>query len=154
MDPDMEAQQLLDQATGEWEGAYRLWMRPADEPDAQSPSHATITGELRGGGLLLRYGWRYDGDVHEGLAIIGRTEGGGLQMGWKDTFHYQDGVMHNDAIGTGAAVLGHYGPVEEPWGCLTEFEMPSRDRLEIRAFNILPGGTEALATEAIYDRVG
>ncbi|MCW2959635.1 MAG: hypothetical protein JWM25_237 [Thermoleophilia bacterium] len=150
----MEMQRLLEDAVGEWVGEYRLWFRPQVEPDAQSESHATVTSELRGSGLLLRYDWRYEADLQEGLAIIGRTDGGGLQMGWSDTFHYKDGVMHNDAVGTTAVVLGHYGPTEAPWGWRTEFAMPSREELEIRAFNILPDGQEALATEARYRRAG
>lgn len=149
----MQPQNLFDDAVGEWQGEYSLWFRPSDVPDAHSPSRASVTSELSGGALLLRYDWRYEEALHEGLAIIGRTEAGGLQMGWSDSFHYEHGVMHNDAVGTRAAVLGHYGPDDAPWGWRTEFEMPSADALEIRGFNILPDGTEALATEAIYQRV-
>jgi hypothetical protein len=150
---EMDSDELLEQSAGEWEGEYRLWMKPADEPDAQSPTRATITRELGGRGLLLRYDWRFDEDAHEGLAIIMSNDEGVLQMGWSDTFHSGGGVMHNEGIATEAKVLAHYGPVEAPWGWRTEFEMPSRDELEIRAYNILPDGLEALATEARYRRV-
>lgn len=149
----MDVHLLLEQAAGEWQGEYKLWFRPGEQPDGESPTRATITRELHGCGLLMRYDWRYEGITHDGLAIIGLTEDDGLQMGWSDTFHYKHGVMHNEAVGTTAAVLGHYGPADAPWGWRTEFDMPSPDALEIRAFNILPDGTEALATVAIYARV-
>lgn len=149
----MDVSTFLTQAVGEWQGEYRLWFEPADEPHAQSATHATVTAELGGTGALLRYDWVNGADQHHGIAVLGRTDDGGLQMGWKDTFHYRDGVMHNAAVGPVPEVLGEYGSPEEPWGWRTQFNMPSSHELEIRAFNILPDGLEVLATEAIYQRV-
>lgn len=148
----MDVAQLIEQAPGKWEGTYKLWMQSTDVPDAESATRATIVSDLRGHSLTVRYDWRYEDKEQLGIAIISRTKSGGLEMGWSDTFHSPDGVMHNAAIGTEARVLAHYGPPEAPWGWRTEFEMPSRDELEIRAFNILPDCTEALATEALYRR--
>jgi hypothetical protein len=148
----MDVTELFEQAPGEWEGTYRLWMRPADVPDAESATRATVAHELGGHALALRYDWRNGETHHHGIAIISRAEGGGVEMGWSDTFHASSGVMHNAAIGAEPKVLAHYGPADEPWGWRTEFDMPSRDELVIRAFNILPSGEEALATEATYRR--
>lgn len=150
----MDVAQLFDDAPGEWAGTYRLWMHSTDTPDAQSDSRATVTREVRGRSLLVRYGWRFDSDEHEGLAIVTRTEEDGLQMGFSDSFHSAAGVMHGEALGAGATVIAHYGPEDAPWGWRTEFEMPSADQLEVRAFNIRPDGTETLATEAVYRRAG
>lgn len=149
----MDVQQLFEQAPGDWEGTYKLWMKSKDAPDAESATRATMVSELRGHSLLLRYDWRFDEQEHLGLAVISRTKDGGIEMGWSDTFHSSDGVMHNAAIDSGAKVLAHYGPEEQPWGWRTEFDMPSSDEFEIRAFNILPSGLEALAIEATYRRV-
>lgn len=150
----MSIDELFEQAEGEWEGEYRLWMRPSDEPDARSATSAHVTRELGGRSLLLHYDWQYGEDVHLGLAIITRTDDGGISMGWSDTFHAKDGVMHNAAVGTDSKVLARYGPEDAPWGWRTEFDLPAPDELVIRAFNITPDGTEALATEARYARVG
>lgn len=149
----MDIELLFEQAPGEWDGTYRLWMHSADAPDSESGSRASISSELRGSSLLLRYGWRFDEEDQLGIAVLSRTKDRGIAMGWTDSFHASDGVMHNAPVGTDAKVLAQYGPADEPWGWRTEFDMPSSDELEIRAFNILPGGAESLATEAVYRRV-
>ena len=149
----MDVQQLFEQAPGEWAGTYQLWMKSTSTPDAESATRASIATEMRGHSLTLRYSWHFDEFEHLGIAVISRAANGGIQMGWSDTFHATDGVMHNAAIGSQVKVLAHYGPAEEQWGWRTEFEMPNADALEIRAFNIYPNGDEALATQAIYQRV-
>ncbi|MCW2927812.1 MAG: hypothetical protein JWM86_1780 [Thermoleophilia bacterium] len=150
----MTTDELFTNAVGEWEGDYRLWLRGGEQPDAESATRATVTSELHGGTLLLRYDWRYEARGQAGLAIITRTGDGGIEMGWSDTFHSATGVMHNDAVGTAATVYATYGPADAPWGWRTEFKMPSADELVIRAYNIPHGRPEAIATEASYRRVG
>lgn len=149
----MDAKALIEQAAGEWEGDYRFWFEPNDRPDAESATRATVTSELRGRTLLLRYTWRFDADAHEGLAIIGCTDASELQIGWSDTFHYSGGVMESIGSSTEASALGHYTADGQTWGWRTEFDMPSPDALVIRAFNVIPDLGEALATEARYRRV-
>lgn len=149
----MNAVNLIEQAAGVWEGEYRLWFQPGP-PETECATRATVTTELEGHSLLLRYDWTREETVHLGIAVISRAKDAGIEMGWSDTFHSTDGVMHCTSLGAEAKVLAYYGPTGEQWGWRTEFAMPSFDALEIRAFNISPGGDETLATEAIYRRVG
>lgn len=51
--------------------------------------------------------------------------------------------------------LGSYGAGAggERWGWRTEVSQPDAEHLDIRMFNITPGGEEALAVEVNYRRV-
>jgi hypothetical protein len=147
----MDAKDLLANAAGSWSGEWKLWMRP-DALDAQSPSRATISSELRGRTLLLRHDWRFGEDDHEGLALLGLDDEGIFQMSWTETFGYAGGIFHCLSESSETSVLGHYGPVDATWGWRTEFDMPTNDELVMRAFNIMPGRDPYLATEGRWTR--
>jgi len=76
-------------------------------------------------------------------------------MAWIDTWHTGHLMMFctgEAGAGEAAEVLGSYGPPEEPWGWRTRVDLRSPDELVITAWNVLPGGLEAKATEAAYAR--
>ena len=144
---------LLQHAPGTWEGTYQLWFDPAGEPQTTSPTGATVSLELDGNGLLLRYDWSFGDDAHTGLAVLSRA-GDGLQMGWSDTFHYSAGVMHCAAGGGSAtSMLGSYEAAGATWGWRTQVDMAGPDELTITAWNVTPDGEEGIATRASYRRV-
>jgi hypothetical protein len=148
----MDAKDLLAQAAGQWVGEWSLWMRP-DQLDANSPSKAHVTSELRGRTLLLRYDWQFDADHHEGLALLGADDEGVFQFAWTETFGSAGILLPQAGDPSGAAsALAQYGPPEAPWGWRTEFDMPSADELVMRAYNIKPGEPEALATLGTWRR--
>jgi hypothetical protein len=148
----MHATDLLSNAAGSWVGDYSLWMK-SDEPDAHSPSTATVTSELRGRTLLLRYTWRFGEDDHEGLALLGADDEGIFQFAWTETFGSAGTLLHQTGDPAGEAkALAHYGPPDAPWGWRTEFEMPSNDELLMLAYIIIPGRGEKLSVRAAWKR--
>ena len=148
------AHHLLGRMAGAWAGEAKTWFEPGVLADT-SPFEGKARTVLDGRFLHLEYRARLQGESLEGLMILGCDLGAAeWTMSWIDTFHDGTATM----VSRGAAeparaglfeVLGSYrDPGGGPdWGWRTRIDLPAADRLEIRHWNIPPGGEAALAVE-------
>lgn len=147
---------LLNSLTGEWEGTTRTWFEPGVLAD-ESRWTATIRPLLDGRSIAHEYSGSIGGKPLQGFALIGcNLITGMFEMALADSFHTGTSIMFCTGPRTegGFSVLGEYpdGAGGPPWGWRTDFELSEPDRLVVAAFNITPGGEEALAVETRYHR--
>jgi hypothetical protein len=108
---------------------------------------------LDGRFVTLDYDWTDLDGPQQGSMLLGCTDEGMWQMAWIDSWHTQSSIMF--CVGDNAAaidVVGHYGPMDEPWGWRTTLQIPTENELIVTAWNVEPDGEELKATEASYVR--
>jgi hypothetical protein len=149
---------LFAKLPGRWRGIARVWFEPGVLAD-ESP----VEGEmrLRQGGTFLEWAYRgaLQGKPIEGAALVGHFgTRRRFEVAWTDSFHMGQGILFSTGSATakGFSVLGHYpdGQDGPDWGWRTELAIEGPDHVVWRAWNVTPDGDEALATEAVLDRVG
>lgn len=141
---------------GEWTGTARTWFEPdklADESTWDARFYSMLDGQY----LRYEYSGTVQGEAFEGKATIGYNAiTQQFQMAWIDSFHQNNGILfcQGAQTPTGFSVLGSWLPEKgsDPWGWRTEFVLIDADHLTVRAYNITPGGEEALGIETIYTR--
>ena len=149
--------QSLAQLAGGWTGFSRLWIEP-DKLADESPVVGTIQLILDGRFALYLYQGSVQGEVQHGLFTFGyNTLLDRYEASWVDSFHNNTAIMFctGSASENGFFVLGNYpDPNGGPdWGWRTEVRLLDEDHLLITAYNIVPDGGEARATEARLTRV-
>ena len=145
--------EILSTLVGSWRGTYRLWLEPG-VLHTECPTEATGVAVLGGRFTTLRYTWTVDGEGQEGEFLLAAPDDGRhLQAAWIDTWHNGSGILFCSPDGAGA-VVGTYGPAEEPWRWRTAIEVTGPDAIVVTAWNITPHGDEAMATQATYERAG
>lgn len=148
---------LLAQLAGGWAGTSKVWFEP-DKLADESPVVGTIQIVLDGRFALYLYQGSIQGEVQHGMFTFGyNTTLDHYEASWLDSFHNNTAIMFctGSATDKGFSVLGGYpDPNGGPdWGWRTEVEVVDEDHLVITAYNILPEGIEAKATEARLTRV-
>jgi len=148
---------FLAQLAGGWAGMSGLWLEP-DKLADESPVVGTIQIILDGRFALYLYQGSVLGETQHGLFTFGyNTTLDRYETSWVDSFHNNTAIMFCTGSPTenGFSVLGSYpDPNGGPdWGWRTEVELLDEDHLLISAYNILPEGGEAKATEARLTRV-
>ncbi|GAB4499721.1 MAG: DUF1579 domain-containing protein [Anaerolineales bacterium] len=141
---------------GHWQGNSKLWLEP-DKLAGESPIVGTIQLILDGRFALFLYQSTIEGEAQHGMFTFGyNTELNRFEASWVDSFHTNTAIMFctGNEIENGFSVLGSYpdltgGP---DWGWRTEVEL-SGNELIVTAYNILPEGLEAKATELILKKV-
>ncbi|RJP53997.1 MAG: DUF1579 domain-containing protein [Anaerolineaceae bacterium] len=148
---------LLAQLAGNWRGTSKLWLEPGKLAD-ESPVVGTIQLLLEGRFALYLYQGSIEGEPQHGLFTFGyNTTLEQYEASWVDSFHNNTAIMFctGNATEKGFFILGSYpDPTGGPdWGWRTEVTLEDTDHLTITAFNIMPDGLEAKATEAKLTRV-
>jgi len=142
---------------GNWEGRFRLWFEPG-KPADESVQRGTIRLVGRGRFLLHEYEGRCSGEPFEGVALWSyHLDEDAFECAWGESFGTGTSIMFSTGrVEDGRfGALGSYGTGAggERWGWRTEVSQPDAEHLDIRMFNITPGGEEALAVEVNYRRV-
>jgi len=140
---------------GEWQATYSLWLMPGT-PAKESLSQAVVSPMLRGKMVCIEYTWTADGEPAEGeLFIAWEPENQQVTVVWVDSWHmgHRFLICEGEVRPDGAlSVLGHYPAPEGPdWGWRTVIE-PGEGSFKMAMYNIMPGGEEMLAVEAVYRR--
>ncbi|HET9866458.1 MAG TPA: DUF1579 domain-containing protein [Nitrospira sp.] len=148
---------LLAQLAGSWTGISRLWLEP-DKLTDESPVVGTIQLILGGRFALYLYQGSIQDEPQHGLFTFGyNTLTDRYEASWVDSWHNNTAIMFctGNATESGFSVLGSYpDPNGGPdWGWRTEVEVVDDDNILITAYNIMPEGGEAKATEARLTRV-
>jgi hypothetical protein len=141
---------------GDWEGGCKTWFEPEKLAD-ESPIRCTIQPLLDGRFIQMDYEGSLMDEAMHGRVIFGYYElRQRYEAAWVNNLHMGTGILFSTgkAIPNGFSVLGHYpDPGGGPdWGWRTELTIQDSDHFTLTAFNILPDGREAKATQAMYER--
>jgi len=147
---------FFSQLAGHWQGVSKLWLEP-DKLAGESPIVGTIQLVLDGRFALFLYQSAIEGEAQHGMFTFGyNTQLDRYETSWVDSFHTNTSIMFctGHEKENGFSVLGSYpDPTGGPdWGWRTEVELKNNE-LVITAYNILPDGLEAKATEVILKKV-
>jgi len=143
------------QLAGNWIGTSKLWLEP-DKLAGEAPVVGTIQIILDGRFALFLYQSSIEGEAQHGMFTFGyNTLLDRYEASWVDSFHNNTAVMFctGTSKDNGFSVLGSYpDPSGGPdWGWRTEAEFMGSE-LTITAFNIMPEGLEAKATEFLLKK--
>ena len=145
--------------SGEWKGTKRLYLNGESGPEKSSASRLTIAKAARETFLLLDYTWKYEGDRHEGVLLLGYDEKqNSATAAWGDSWHMRNKVMQCtgtvDANGAFSVRGSYEAPPDADWGWRIALTLRTVDSLGIVMHNISPDGMEDLAVRAEFARVG
>jgi hypothetical protein len=139
---------------GNWTGTNTLRVDPNGPADESSSTF--MIAPVHGGRFAhVDHTWSYHGKPQEGALLIGcESDDGPVTIHWIDTWHMGRKVMslRGPIAGDGAIdVRGTYAAPPGPdWGWRIVIRADAPERIELKMFNIEPGGTEHLAVEAMY----
>jgi hypothetical protein len=79
---------------GTWKGTNRLYVPWMTEKIKESDSTAAVRSKMNGQFLSIEYTWSFDGDLQEGLLILGcDAKSDAVQAVWTDSWHSKNVLM-------------------------------------------------------------
>jgi hypothetical protein len=152
----MSINEPLSRLEGDWAGTNTLHAVWLPDPIIKSPSTASVSADVNGQVLVIRYDWSYEGKKETGLLVLEcAADSNAATAAWTDSWHSKDTLMMctgtYDETGR-VSVLGHYSVPDNPdWGWRSEIE-PSSTGFTYKMFNISPEGEEEIAVETHFER--
>lgn len=145
----MDTASFLSSVLGQWQGSYKLWLDPTQDPE-QSATTLALKPTANGSYYLIHYDWSFRDKQKAGLFLLGAKDNKATAT-WGDSFHMEPLPMVCDGeFKEGVLILnGTYPAGDEHWGWRTEFSREG-GQLIMRAYNIAPSGQEDIALEATY----
>lgn len=142
-------------AKGMWRGTSKLnlpWLAP-DKQVTESPSSLHIDFDALEKFATLTYTWLYEGKSQEGTLLVAMgAKSQRAEMGWADSWHQAEGILHLKGEDSGASVKarGEYGD-KEVWGWTIELTA-TESTFRIKMDNVPPTGDAMWAVDATYTR--
>ncbi|WP_046468363.1 DUF1579 family protein [Allosalinactinospora lopnorensis] len=147
----MDVRKSLRGIVGDWTGMNRLRMMP-DDPYGESRASATVSLGAKGGVATIAYTWAYEGELQEGLLVIGNgAQPKEVVAVWADSWH--QGPQWMECRGTIGedGVLSVEGSYAEDAGWRIRVDPGAPEQLRLAMDNIMPG-TDYQVVEAVYSR--
>ncbi len=153
----MSARAKITDLIGEWAGSSRLWLFPGATV-RESETTASVAPAAGGAFLIINYRWEDEGTPQDGILLVRLSvEPGTCDMVWIDSWHTGGEFMvfrgEEDRDGSMSAVASYAAPPGPDWGWRIVLSAESETEMRITMYNITPDGNEALAVEAMYERM-
>lgn len=143
--------------SGEWKGEKVLYLGGESGPKKHSRSRLTVARAARGSFLMFAYTWKFDGDPHEGLIMLGLDDKANVATAaWGDSWHMSSRIMNCRGQLNDNGVIDVVGSYQAPngpdWGWRIAIAAPVANQLSIVMHNIEPAGPEHIAVRAAFAR--
>lgn len=141
---------------GQWEGSNRLH-DPNTHQAEDSPMEASLMPILGGKFLRLDYTWGYQGTPQEGFILFGvEPRIKEISLYWGDTWHMGNQILvckGKAASSREICVTGSYAAPPGPdWGWRIVLKADG-SLVTLHMYNITPEGQEAIAVEALLEKM-
>ncbi|HTD02213.1 DUF1579 family protein [Undibacterium sp.] len=144
--------------SGQWAGSNHLFLSWQTDPEHVSDTRLSVTPVVSGHFLQFSYDWTHDGQLQQGVLLLGHDEEqNAASAAWGDSWHQDKKLMQcTGAVDSVGAVhlLGSFAaPPDQDWGWRIVLSPLSEAEMQVRMHVISPEGKEELAVRADYRRL-
>ncbi|MES2069693.1 MAG: DUF1579 family protein [Pseudomonadota bacterium] len=143
---------------GQWVGGNHLFLSWQTKPEHVSDTRLAVTPAAGGKFLQFHYDWQHDGQLQQGVLLLGYDEEqNAASAAWGDSWHQDKKLMQCAGAVDQAGVVNLLGsfaaPPDPDWGWRIILTPQSATEMQIVMNVITPDGREALAVRADYRRL-